>query len=98
MPRDQGGKGCLGAVPCQFEQLVITLFWHLSNDVRQRQKPDKVFQIIFRRLVLVELGGGFKFEVRQIGRGCHPNIPVPTLAPSSRGVRVCIETEMSSSL
>src|ERR1035437_6606934 len=39
--------------------------------------------------------GGFKFEVRQLGRGCPPDISVTTQAPSSCGVRVCIETEMS---
>jgi hypothetical protein len=39
--------------------------------------------------------GGFKFVVRQLGRGCCPDISVPTQAPSSCGVRVCIETEMS---
>jgi hypothetical protein len=42
--------------------------------------------------------GGFKFEVRQIKTGCCPDISVPTQAPSSYGVRVCIETEMASSL
>src|ERR1039458_1404539 len=46
----------------------------------------------------VMMVGGFKFEVRQIGRGCHPDISVSTQAPSSCGVRVCIETEMSFSL
>src|ERR1039457_5343255 len=42
--------------------------------------------------------GGFKFEVRQLGRGYCPDISVPTQAPSTYGVRVCIETKMSSSL
>ena len=39
--------------------------------------------------------GEFKFVVRQFGRGCSPDISVSTQAPSSCGVRVCIETEMS---
>jgi hypothetical protein len=39
--------------------------------------------------------GEFKFVVRQLGRGCSPDISVSTQAPSSCGVRVCIETEMS---
>jgi hypothetical protein len=39
--------------------------------------------------------GEFKFVVRQLGRGCSPDISVSTQAPSSYGVRVCIETEMS---
>jgi hypothetical protein len=42
--------------------------------------------------------GGFKLPVRQIGRGCRPDISVSTQAPSSCGVRVCIETEMSYSM
>jgi hypothetical protein len=41
------------------------------------------------------LAGEFKFVVRQLGRGCSPDISVSTQAPSSCGVRVCIETEMS---
>jgi len=39
--------------------------------------------------------GEFKFVVRQLGRGCSPDISVSTQAPSSCGVRVCIEKEMS---
>jgi hypothetical protein len=42
--------------------------------------------------------GGFKFVVRQLGRASPPDISVPTQAPSSCGVRVCIETEMSYSM
>ncbi len=41
------------------------------------------------------VSGEFKFVVRQLGRGCSPDISVSTQAPSSYGVRVCIETEMS---
>jgi len=39
--------------------------------------------------------GGFKLLVRQLGRGWTPDISVPTQAPSSCGLRACIETEMS---
>jgi hypothetical protein len=38
---------------------------------------------------------GFKFQVRQPGTDCCPDISVPTQAPSSCEVRVCIVTEMS---
>ncbi len=36
--------------------------------------------------------------MRQIARRYSPDISIPTQAPSSCGVRVCIETEMSFSL
>src|ERR1035437_8439486 len=51
--------------------------------------------VLLRRFMRMSRQGAFKFEVRQLGRGCLPNISVPTQAPSSCGVRVCIETEMS---
>jgi type II secretory pathway pseudopilin PulG len=42
--------------------------------------------------------GGFKFVVRQLGRGCCLDISVSMQAPSSYGAWVCIETEMSYSM
>jgi hypothetical protein len=55
-------------------------------------------QVVLTLVICIVWAGGFKFVVRQIGRGWRPDISVSTQAPSSYGVRVCIETEMSSSL
>src|ERR1035437_693950 len=63
-----------------------------TRDVNRDSGTDRANGGWLRRLVSQ---GAFKFEVRQLGRGCLPDISVPTQAPSSYGVRVCIETEMS---
>src|ERR1035437_7540080 len=54
-----------------------------TRDVNRDSGTDSANGGWLRRLVRC---GGFKFEVRQLGRGCPPDISVPTQAPSSCGV------------
>ena len=66
--------------------------------IQHRPDADNKGKVIATAALLSWIGillGAFKFEVRQIGRRCCPDISVPTQAPSSYGVRVCIGTKVS---